>query len=164
MNAVLVEKNVYGEDASLALLPGQGLSTVDGEAKGFCVDLAEMRTQSGEERGQYAEFRVLEIASESALRENLNISAAGMLKTSVFFKVDARVSFARSVNKNSASRYLLVHVRVANQLLLANGFTFRPNAIDLLREGRTEDFVRACGNEFIYASLLNCCKLCQANR
>ena len=148
--ADLLEKNVHGEDASLALLPGQGLSTVDWEAKGFCVDLAEMRTQSGQEHGQYAEFRMLEITSESALRENLNISAAGMLKSSVFFKIDARVNFARSVNKNNSSRYLLVHVRVANQLLLASGFTFRPNAIDLLKDGRSNDFVSACGNEFIY--------------
>ena len=148
--AELVNKNVHGEDAGLALLPGQGLSTVDWEAKGFCVDLAEMHTQSGQEHGQYAEFRMLEITSESSLRENLNISAAGMLKSSVFFKLDARVNFARSVNKNSSSRYLLVHVRVANQLLLASGFSFRPNAIELLKEGRTEDFVKACGNEFIY--------------
>ena len=146
---VLVQ-NVHGEDASLALLPGQGLSTVDWEARGFCVDLAEMQTQSGQEKGQYAEFRLLEITSESSLRENLNISAAGMLKSAVLFKVDARVNFARSVNKNSSSRYLLVHVRVANQLLLASGFTLRPNAIDLLKDGRTKDFVKACGNEFVY--------------
>ncbi len=145
-----VGKNVHGEDASLALLLGQGLSTVDWEAKGFCVDLAELRTQSGQEHGQYAEFRMLEITSESSLRENLNISAAGMLKSSVFFKIDARVNFARSVNKNSSSRYLLVHVRVANQMLLASGFSFRPNAIDLLKDGRTEDFVSSCGNEFVY--------------
>lgn len=148
--AETVNKNVHGEDAGLALLPGQGLSTVDWEAKGFCVDLGEMHTQSGQEHGQYAEFRLLEITSESSLRENLNISAAGMLKSSVFFKIDARVNFARSVNKNSSSRYLLVHVRVANQLSLASGFTFRPNAIDLLKAGRTEDFINACGNEFIY--------------
>ena len=145
-----VGANVHGEDAGLALLPGQGLSTVDWEAKGFCVELGEMRTQSGQENGQYAEFRMLEITSESSLRENLNISAAGMLKSTVFFKIDARVNFARSVNKNSSSRYLLVHVRVANQMLLANGFTFRPNAASLLQAGRTEDFVDACGNEFIY--------------
>ena len=143
-------KNLHGEDTGLALLPGQGLSTVDWEAKGFCVDLGEMRTQSGQEQGQYAEFRMLEITSESSLRENLNISAAGMLKSSVFFKINARVNFARSVNKNSSSRYLLVHVRVANQMLLAGGFTFRPNAIDLLKTGRTEDFVASCGNEFVY--------------
>jgi len=148
--AETINKNVHGEDASLALLLGQGLSTVDWEAKGFCVDLDEMRTQSGQERGQYAEFRMLEITSESSLRENLNISAAGMLKSSVFFKIDARVNFARSVNKNSSSRYLLVHVRVANQMLLASGFTFRPNAIDLLKGGRTEDFISSCGNEFVY--------------
>ena len=144
------EANVHGEDAGLALLPGQGLSTVDWEAKGFCVDLGEMRTQSGQENGQYAEFRMLEITSESSLRENLNISAAGMLKSTVFFKIDARINFARSVNKNSSSRYLLVHVRVANQMLLASGFTFRPNAVELLHAGRTEDFVDACGNEFVY--------------
>lgn len=148
--AATINKNVHGEDASLALLLGQGLSTVDWEAKGFCVDLDEMRTQSGQERGQYAEFRMLEITSESSLRENLNISAAGMLKSSVFFKIDARVNFARSVNKNSSSRYLLVHVRVANQMLLASGFRLRPNAIDLLKKGRTEDFVSSCGNEFVY--------------
>ena len=142
--------NVHGEDVGLALLPGQGLNAVDWSVKGFCVDLGRMRTQSGHRHGQYAEFRMLEIASESALRENLNISAAGALKSSVFFKINGRVNFARSVNKNRFSRYLLVHVRVANQMRLAKSFTFKQNAIDLLQSGRMEDFVKSCGNEFVY--------------
>lgn len=145
-----VPQNIPGEDATLALLLGQGVNTVDWTTKGFCVELGELQTQSRQSTGQYAEFRMLEISSESSLRQNLNISAAGMLKSSIFFKLDARTRFARSVNKNQFSRYLLVHVRVANQLELASSFTFKQNAIDLLTTGRMEDFIEFCGNEFIY--------------
>ena len=143
-------QNISGEDSTLALLPSQGLNTVDGTTKGFCVELGELKTQSSQETGQYAEFRMLEISSESSLRENLNISAAGMLRSSIFFKMDARFRFARSVNKNKFSRYLLVHVRVANQMELASSFKFTQNAIDLLQTGRMQDFVEFCGNEFVY--------------
>ena len=142
--------NLSGEDSTLALLPGQGLNTVDGTTKGFCVELGELQTQSSQKTGQYAEFRMLEISSESSLRENLNISAAGMLRSSIFFKIDAKFRFARSVNKNKSSRYLLVHARVANQMELASGFKFTQNAIDLLQTGRMKDFVEFCGNEFVY--------------
>lgn len=148
--AAAINKNIPGEDAGLALLMGQGLNTVDWTAKGYCVDLGKLQTQSNQHTGQYAEFRMLEITSESALRENLNISAAGMLKSTVFFKIDGRLRFARSVNKNRSSRYLLVHVRVANQMELASSFTFRQSAIDLLKNGEKEAFVEFCGNEFVY--------------
>ena len=144
------KRNVPGEDTSVAMLLGQGLNTVDGSIKGFCVELGELQTQSSQSAGQYTEFRMLEITSESALRENLNISAAGVLKSSVFFKLDSRFRFARSVNKNKMSRYLLVHARVANQIELASNFKFKQSATDLLKSGHTEEFVTFCGNEFAY--------------
>ncbi|MDE3269094.1 MAG: hypothetical protein OYH77_02290 [Pseudomonadota bacterium] len=144
------QHNVPGEDTSVALLLGQGLNTVDGSIKGFCVELGELKTQSSQSAGQYTEFRMLEITSESSLRENLNISAAGVLKSSVFFKLDSRFRFARSVNKNKMSRYLLVHARVANQIELASNFNFKQSATDLLKSGHTEEFIGFCGNEFAY--------------
>ena len=148
--AEMVNKNVHGEDSGLALLPGQGLSTVDGEAKGFCVDLGEMRTQSGQEQGQYAEFRMLEITSESSLRENLNISAAGMLKSSVFFQDRCTGEFCSQCQQEQLVALLAGACTGCQSDVLAGGFTFKPNAIALLKAGRTEDFVTSCGNEFVY--------------
>lgn len=140
--------NVPGEDSNFGLLPGQGFNPVDSTTKGHCVTLGELKTQSGNATGQTAEYRLLEITSEQGLRESLNVSASASF-TGVVGRGSARSSFAQSVNKNSQSRYLLVHVRVANQLELASSFTFSESAQRLLKTGDSQGFMRQCGSEFV---------------
>jgi hypothetical protein len=141
--------NVPGEDSNVALLPGQGFNPVDSTIKGNCVSLGKFATQSGNATGQTAEYRLLEITSEQGLRESLNVSAAASF-TGAVGRANARASFAQSVNKNNQSRYLLVHVRVANQLEIASSFTFTDSAQRLLRSGDSTAFMRQCGSEFVY--------------
>ncbi len=142
-------KNLPGEDPTAAALPGQGFSTVDGTIKGHCVELGSIVTQSGQATGSTAEYRLLEINSESSLRENLNISAAASIRGAIYGG-GGRTNFVSSVNKNASSRYVLVHAKVANQMELANSFSFKPEAIALLKRGKMRDFVEQCGNEFVY--------------
>ena len=142
--------NVPGEDSSMALLPGQGLNHIDWTPKGFCTDTQHFQTQSGQSTGQFVEFRLLEISSVSALRESLNVTAAASFQASVFGRISARMDYAKSVNKNSQSRYLLVHTRVGNQLNLATQFRFRPEAKALLQQGDTKRFLENCGTQFVY--------------
>ncbi len=142
--------NVPGEDSSMALLPGQGLNHIDWTPKGFCTDTQHFQTQSGQSTGQFVEFRLLEITSMSALRESLNVTASASFQASVFGRVSARMDYAKSVNKNSQSRYLLVHTRVGNQLNLATQFRFRPEAQALLQQGNTKQFLENCGTQFVY--------------
>jgi hypothetical protein len=141
--------NIAGEDSSTALLIGQGYNPVQGAVKGFCVDVGNLETQSGNSTGQMAEFRLLEIESESALREALNVSASASF-TGTVGRASARASFAESVNKNRSSRYLLVHTRVANQLEVARSFEFTDSATRLLKQGDSEAFLKHCGSEFVY--------------
>ncbi len=141
--------NVPGEDSSVALLIGQGLNSVKNEAKGHCVDVGDLATESGNSAGQIAEFEMLEVSSESALRSSLNISASASFG-SLFGKGSARMNYADSVNKNSQSKYLMVHTRVANQMELAKSFTFKSDAIKLITENRMQEFTDKCGNQFVY--------------
>jgi hypothetical protein len=141
--------NVPGEDSNFGLLPGQGFNPVDSTIKGNCVALGSLRTQSGNATGQTAEYRLLEISSEQGLRESLNVSASASF-TGTVGRANARASFAQSVNKNNQSRYLLVHVRVANQLELASSFTYTDSAQRLLKTGDSQAFMRQCGSEFVY--------------
>ncbi len=141
--------NVPGEDSSVALLIGQGLNSVKNEAKGHCVDVGDLATESGNSAGQIAEFEMLEVSSESALRSSLNISASASFG-SLFGKGSARMNYADSVNKNSQSKYLMVHTRVANQMELAKSFTFKADAVKLITENRMQEFTDKCGNQFVY--------------
>ena len=142
--------NVPGEDTSLAVLLGQGLNPVENRAKGHCVSLGELGTQSGHLTGDTAEFRVLEITSESQLRDSLNVSASASFATLTGSSMGGRASFAQSVGKNNQSRYLMVHTRVANQLEIASSFTFTNEAKQLLAAGNQKEFARHCGTEFVY--------------
>ncbi len=141
--------NIPGEDSTSALLVGQGFNPVDGTVKGFCVESISLATQSGNTTGQLAEFRLLQIDSETALRESLGVSASASFKGAIGH-ASSRARFAESVNKNSSSRYLMVHTRVANQLQLASGFQYKGNAIKLLKQGDQAAFLRQCGSEFVY--------------
>ena len=114
-------KNVPGDDSNAALLLGQGYVPVDGTAKGNCVTLGPLITQSGNLTGNSADYRLLEITSQSALREALNVSAQASF-SGLVSKANARVGYSQSVNKNSQSKYLLVHTRVKNQLELADHY------------------------------------------
>jgi hypothetical protein len=141
--------NVPGEEPSFGILPGQGFNSIDGTVKGNCVKLGEMTTQSGNATGNSAEFKLLEVTSESSLREALNVSASVSFGGLVG-RGSGRMNYASSVNKNAQSRYLLVHTRVANQLEIAKSFEFSDTAKSLLKLGRQADFLRNCGNEFAY--------------
>ncbi|MEY3900770.1 MAG: hypothetical protein RL189_76 [Pseudomonadota bacterium] len=148
--AVSEFKNVPGEDSSLALLLGQGLNPVENKAKGHCVTLGALKTQSGNVTGEIAEFRLLEITSESRLRESLNVSASASFGGLTGANYSGRMSFAQSINKNSQSKYLMVHTRVANQLELASNFSFTPEIQVLLKSSGGDAFARHCGSEFVY--------------
>ncbi|MBF0440828.1 MAG: hypothetical protein HQK54_02890 [Oligoflexales bacterium] len=142
-------KNLPGEDPSEAALLSQGFNTVDGSIKGHCVELGPTTTQSGQLTGSTSEYRLLEISSEQSLRENLSVSAAASIKGSIYGG-SGRFSFVSSVNKNSSSRYVLVQARFSNQMELASSFTFKQEALDLLKKGKQKEFVEQCGNEFVY--------------
>ncbi len=143
-------QNTPGEDPNVALLLGQGYNSVNNTVKGHCVELGLLQTQSGQITGSNAEYRLLEITSEKSLRENLNVSASASIKGGLFGGGSGRFSFVSSVNKNSASRYVLVHARVSNQMALASSFTFKNNAASLLKQGNQKAFFDQCGNEFVH--------------
>jgi hypothetical protein len=141
--------NVPGEDSNFGLLLGQGFNPIDSSIKGHCVELGKLSTQSGNETGQTSEYRLLEITSETGLRESLNVSASASFG-GVLGKANARANFSQSVNKNNQSRYLLAHVRVANQLELSQSFRYSDSAIKLIKQNDSNSFVKSCGSEFVY--------------
>jgi hypothetical protein len=141
--------SVSGEDSNAALIPGQGWNPVDGSIKGNCVTLGAMTTQSGQSAGQTADFKLLEITSETQLRESLGVSASASFG-GILGKGSIRESFAQSVSKNNQSRYLLVHVRVSNQLEIATSYQFTDSAIRLLKSAQSKTFMDQCGSEFVY--------------
>lgn len=144
-------KNVPGEDSEMGVLPGQGLNHIDWTPQGHCVELGQFQTQSGQSTGTNVEFRMLEITSLSSLYSSLNISASASIKSGLFGTGgSASMNYAKSINKNSNSRYLLVHTRVGNQLKIADRFTFTDSAQRLLEAGRVKDFTKSCGTEFVY--------------
>ncbi len=143
--------NIPGEDSSLAVLPGQGINHVTWKPKGFCVAVEGFKTQSGQELGQLTEYRFLEITSETALRESLNISASASLRYGSFGGGSARFNFSQSVKKNANSRYLLVQTRVGNQLKIGTKYTYTDLAQKLLKGNRKSEFTEQCGTEFVYA-------------
>ncbi len=143
-------KNVPGEDSSLAVLLGQGLNPIENRAKGHCVELGALGTQSSSATGDVSEFRLLEITSEAQLRESLQVSASASFSMLTGTAIGGRAAFAQSVSKSSQSRYLMVHTRVANQLELAKSFSFTEQARQLLASGNQKEFARHCGTEFVY--------------
>lgn len=142
-------RNAPGEDPDVPLILGQGYNTVNNTVKGNCVVLGPLVTQGGQITGSSAEYRLLEITSEQSLRENLSVSASASIKGGLFGRGSGRFSFVSSVNKNSASRYVLVHARVSNQMDLASNYTFTPGALSLLKQGKQKSFYDQCGNEFV---------------
>lgn len=146
---VSILNNLPGEDSSAAVIPGQGFDSVSNKVKGHCIELGDFVTQTGSETGQIAEFRMLEINSETKLREALNISASGSLNFAIGGKGSARMDFASSVNAHGKSRFLLVHTRVANQLEVASSFKIKNDLVGLL-ESDKQVFLKHCGNEFVY--------------
>jgi hypothetical protein len=142
-----------GEDPSSAVLLGQGHDTITLDGMGHCVDLGELRTQSGNTEGRIAEFQIEDIRSETDLRERLGLSATLALMASLYGNPTGRMNFVYDSRINTQNRYILVKSRVANQLEIASGFRFSDDAMQLLeRTGSDEEsFVRACGNEFVYS-------------
>jgi hypothetical protein len=142
-----------GEDPSSAVLLGQGHDTITLEGMGHCVDLGELKTQSGNTDGRIAEFQIEEIRSETDLRERLGISATLAMMAALYGNPTGRMNFVHESRVNTQNRYLLVKSRVANQLEIASKFAFSADAQELLeRTGSDEDaFVQACGNEFVYS-------------
>ncbi len=141
-----------GDDEKAPLSLGQGVNSATGDAAGFCVGLGQLRTQSGNVTGQTAEFQLLEIDSETSLRESLDVTASGSLSFGLFGGGSARMRFANSVNKNSRSKYLMVHTRVANQIELASSFELTQEAQKLAQNSgaNTTRFIKQCGDHFIY--------------
>jgi hypothetical protein len=143
-----------GEDGSSALLIGQGFNSVTRDALGHCVKVGPLQTQSGNETGQVAEFKLIDIRNESDLRRNLNISGVASLDGFLVGRVDGRLDYAHSINKQSAYRYLMVKTRVGNQLEIGSAFEYQKSVSDLLRKGTpaaNQAFLANCGNEFVYA-------------
>ena len=148
-NQTVVNANIPGEDSSVPALLGSGYNSVNHKVTGYCVELGSLKTQSGSITGSVAEYRLLEITSETELRESLNINASASLNFGFTGNASARMHYARSVNKNRFSRYLMVHTRVGNQLEIASSFKFKDSAQKLLKSGRSSDFHKHCGNEFV---------------
>ncbi len=144
---------IPGEDASLAVLLGQGIDTITYNAKGHCVELGNLRTQSGNTEGRIAEFKVEEIRSETDLRERLGLSATVSMIAALYGNPSGRMNFVYESRVNTQNRYLLVKSRVANQLEIADEFTFKEDIQNLLRStnGAEAPFVQACGNDFVYS-------------
>lgn len=142
-----------GEDASSALLLGQGHDTITLESMGHCVRLGTLETQSGNTEGRIAEFQIEEIRSETDLRERLGISATLTLMAALYGNPTGRMNFVYDSRINTQNRYLLVKSRVANQLEIASNFSFSKDARDLLEHTNSAEdaFVQSCGNEFVYS-------------
>lgn len=143
-----------GEDSSSALLIGQGFNTVTRDALGHCVNVGPLQTQSGNETGQVAEFKLIEIKSESDLRRNLHINGAASLDSFLVGHVEGRVDYVNSVRKNTNYKYLMVKTRVANQIEIGSSFEYTKSVQDLFKSGNPNAnsiFLNQCGNEFVYA-------------
>jgi hypothetical protein len=144
---------IPGEDPSAALLLGQGQHTIFLEAMGHCVDLGDLRTQSGQETGQVAEFQIQEIRSETDMRNSMGLSATVSMIGYLLGNPGGRLSFVQQTRIHSEHRYLLIKSRVGNQLEIASRFSFTPDVQEYLEWSDKDEagFVSNCGNEFVYA-------------
>lgn len=147
--------NLDGEDTSVGALIGSGINTVKYERVGNCVNVGELKTQSGNNTANTVEYRLLEINSQQSLREAIGFSAQASYKglgAKGSAKGSAKVDFSKSVNNNQNSKFLMVHVKVANQQEAASSYTYTEEVQNAIKAGNLQgnDFVKACGNEFVY--------------
>jgi hypothetical protein len=142
-----------GEDSSAAVLPGQGYDSITLEGMGHCVDLGDLQHQDGNTPGRIAEFQLVQLTSETDLRERLGISATLAMMAALYGNPTGRVNFVHENRINTQNRYLLIKSRVANKLEIASKFSYSPEARELLEStGKDEDtFVQNCGDEFVYS-------------
>lgn len=142
-----------GNNSAVPFSIGQGVNPVTLSSRGQAVQDFPLVSQAGNGvAGQTTEFRVLEITTITQLRESLNISSSHALK---FLNTDfsGSLSFARSIEKNNQSRYLMVHTRVTNELELADRdqLIYRESVQDFLRnpQNTASDFEENFGTEFV---------------
>jgi hypothetical protein len=137
-----------GEDSSMPVLIGQGFDHLTWTPKGHCVNIEKLETQSGANSGHTAQFRLLEMNSQTALREAFQITASASLRFGLFGGGSALMNYHENLKKNTQSRYLLIHTRVSNQMELASGFEYTESAQKLLKLGDMKKFTKFCGTKF----------------
>jgi hypothetical protein len=146
-------------DGSAPTTLGKGINTLTQKIKGQCVDLGGLVDGAGNSQdsgntsqSQKAEINILDITSITSLSKQLNVDGAASFNTGVN-KGSAKVSFAQSVNMNSESKYLMVHVKVKNTVQVEKNPVFTKGVQDAIQNGKYvgDDFLTNCGNEYVYS-------------
>jgi hypothetical protein len=146
-------------DAKITL--GKGYNSLSGEVKGQCVDTGGLVDAGGKEpdsgntsTSQTVKIEIKDITSLTSLREQLNISTAASFKAFGGNGGSAKMSFAKEVNFNSESRYLLISSKVINATLVEKSPTFTKDVQEGIASGKLvgDAFLKYCGNEYVYST------------
>jgi|GEM_PF-4839207 len=125
---------------------GVGYDSLTGDARGECVTKTEPEETFGAS-GQTVRFSLQKVEDFASLSKSLGIDASASFNAGG--AVSASMSFAKSVDINSYSIYVLVKVHVLNSRLRMPGVELNQTSYNLLEQQGPDKFREKCGDEFV---------------
>lgn len=126
---------------------GKGLNTLRGSAKGSIFsDIVVEEMSSG--TGQTVGFSLDRIESSEKLYRSLGISVDTSGRYGLF-SASGKFQFAEQSEYNSHSIFFMLRVSVKNAVKRIKRHTVKPEVLQMLTNGETEQFRRAFGDSYI---------------
>lgn len=139
--------NTFEPDIGSTLVIGRGFNslTLDEMAVGIAdSDLIQPMGAAG----QTVTYELRQIEDISTLRKSLNLSASASLAGS-FGSGSLKAKFFNSVNFNSYSFFLYIHVRVANANRALKNYRLTDEAVEYIKGYGGNSFLEVYGDEFV---------------
>ena len=138
---------IFEPDPGSTLIVGRGFNslTLDEKAIGI-VDENVIRPMGA--AGQIVTYEIRQIEDITELRKSLNVSASASLAGGVGAG-SIKGRFISSLNFNSYSLFLFIHVRVANASHALKDYLLTETAINFLKEYGRDAFFETFGDEFV---------------
>lgn len=137
--------NSFNPENSQVLL-GTGFNSLTEKVRGDCIAYTKKGSliRNG---GQTSSISITLVNSRTELRKSLGVSANASLNLGAF-KGSVKASYARDTQFNSYYVYLVISVKVVNQIEVIKNVTLKSWALKKLNKDKSS-FMRSCGNQFI---------------
>src|SRR5215510_14495138 len=128
---------------------GMGVNLLSGQIAGKGVDPGEIKGEAG---GQIVTYDMMRISTMEELYSSIGISVE-VSGSYGLFSADGKFKYSKEAKFNSQSTFLLARCVVQNPFTQCEDAQIRPNAGELIKQGKTDVFQLRFGDGFVRGML-----------